>query len=449
MGMIMGIIMLMLMKDKMSWELRFWWMMLFSFFFMKNLSGVSWGEYNFYMYTDILSSILILLSFWIMGLMLLASYKSVKMNSNKKSLFSLVVLGLCLSIIMFFSMSSMLLFYMFFEMTLLPTFMLILGWGYQPERLQAGMYLMLYTVLASLPLLLGLLLISNANCSYSMEMVKYTSMKVKMSFMWMMILLMAFLVKLPMYTVHLWLPKAHVEAPIAGSMVLAGILLKLGGYGMIRFLYMFSLFDLWMEEIIMVISLWGAVMTSVICVGQSDVKSLIAYSSVGHMGMLIGGFMSKFMCGWEGGVMMMFSHGLCSSGLFCLANLLYEKMNSRSMFLYSGMLNVNSNMGLYWFLLCIANMGAPPFIGLMSEILLFMSMYMYSWSLLLIIMILVFMGGLYNLVLYVSIQCGSYMSFYNSLMKENGGEYLLIMLHLLPLLMFMLNISYLSKMFMF
>nr|WAP91508.1 NADH dehydrogenase subunit 4 [Grimpoteuthis sp.] len=448
MGLIFSLFLLLMMKSSVLWEIRFWYLMMFSFLSLKYLSSESWGIYTYYMYIDILSSILILLSFWISGLMLLASYKSIKYNNNKMLLFSFIVLMLCMLIILYFMMTSLLLFYLFFEMSLLPIVMLILGWGYQPERLQAGMYLVLYTVFASLPLLLGILMVGGKISSYLMDMFKYTSFNLNMGFLLLGVLLFAFLVKLPLYTMHLWLPKAHVEAPIAGSMVLAGVLLKLGGYGLVRLLNVFSLMNLYFDELVVLVCMWGSVMTAMVCVGQSDIKSLIAYSSIGHMGLMAGGLMSKFMCGWEGGILMMVSHGLCSSGLFCMGNLLYEKINSRSLFLYGGLLNINPITSLFWFMLCVSNMGAPPFMNLISEIMLFISLYKYSYLLVMIILIMVFMSGLYNLILYVSVQFGSNMSFYNAMYSESSSEYLLILLHLIPLLLFMLNINYLMKIFM-
>jgi NADH-ubiquinone oxidoreductase chain 4 len=194
-----------------------------------------------------------------------------------------------------FLSSSMLYFYFFFEASLIPTLFIIVGWGYQPERLQAGVYFMMYTLLVSLPLLLGLIYLQSRGLGvviWDTLMVGYGAGVEGPSGVGLnLVLLIAFLVKLPLFLVHLWLPRAHVEAPVAGSMILAGVLLKLGGYGLMRVLMKFTFLFNRLGGFVISLSLVGMVSIGLVCCRMNDLKALVAYSSVAHMGLVVSGLL--------------------------------------------------------------------------------------------------------------------------------------------------------------
>nr|YP_009694379.1 NADH dehydrogenase subunit 4 [Carabus granulatus]QEI26039.1 NADH dehydrogenase subunit 4 [Carabus granulatus] len=412
----------------------FWLNQLYYFFmsFMFMMMGsfnYLWMNISYFFGSDLLSFGLILLSFWICSLMIMASE-----SINSKSFFSNFFLFLLLMLLLFlyctFSSMNLFLFYFFFESSLIPTLILIMGWGYQPERLQAGIYLLFYTLFASLPMMLGIFYYYNNyltldffffNNIYYFNIYMYICM------------IFAFLVKMPMYMVHLWLPKAHVEAPVSGSMILAGIMLKLGGYGLLRVLSMFVLIGMSLSMLFISISLVGGFLVSLICLRQTDLKLLIAYSSVAHMGMVLGGMMTFNYWGFCGSFMMMIAHGLCSSGLFCLANISYERMNSRSMFMNKGLMNLMPSMTLWWFLLSSSNMAAPPSMNLMGEISLLNSLISWTWVSILMLMLLSFFSAVYTLFLYSYSQHGKIYSGKFSCSSGYVREYLLLFLHWFPL----------------
>jgi len=202
--------------------------------------------------------------------------------------FLFVVLILLLSLFLTFGSMNLFIFYVFFEMRLIPTLLLILGWGYQPERIQAGLYIFFYTLLASLPIIVAIFYFYEKFYSLDFFLLNdYLD-----SFLLYICTSFVFLVKIPIFFVHLWLPKAHVEAPVSGSIILAGIMLKLGGYGFIRLISLFSLVGVRVNFFFILISLFGGFLISLICLRQRDIKSLIAYSSVSHMGLVLGGLIT-------------------------------------------------------------------------------------------------------------------------------------------------------------
>nr|YP_009567667.1 NADH dehydrogenase subunit 4 [Neoeriocheir leptognathus]QBB87141.1 NADH dehydrogenase subunit 4 [Neoeriocheir leptognathus] len=435
---------ILLMKFKEDWKLVQMGLGLLSFVVGLNCF------HNMYMYMigfnlgmDYISYIMIYLSVWIMFLIIISSEK-IKAINNFSSMFILVNLILLFSLLVTFSSLNYLLFYIMFEMSLIPTLILILGWGYQPERIQAGVYMLFYTLSLSLPLLGSLLYIYMKEHSLVMMLSTCVLNMSWVNNIWYFSSVMAFLVKLPMYMFHLWLPKAHVEAPVAGSMILAGVLLKLGGYGLIRVLFMFQKISLSFTWLWVSVSLVGGVMISFLCLRQVDMKSLIAYSSVVHMSMVLCGLMIFSWWGIMGAVVVMVGHGLCSSGLFCLANMVYERIGSRSLMISKGLLNFMPSMGLWWFLFSVGNMAAPPTLNLFGEISLIVSLMSWSFLTMLGIMFMSFFSAAYTLYMYSLSQHGLFFSSLYSCSSGKVREYLVLFLHWLPLNVLILNLNLVS-----
>nr|YP_009991930.1 NADH dehydrogenase subunit 4 [Nothoprocta ornata]YP_009991943.1 NADH dehydrogenase subunit 4 [Nothoprocta pentlandii]QNN84804.1 NADH dehydrogenase subunit 4 [Nothoprocta ornata]QNN84817.1 NADH dehydrogenase subunit 4 [Nothoprocta pentlandii] len=388
---------------------------------------------------DQISAPLLVLSCWLLPLMLIASQNHLHPEpTTRKRIFICSLITIQPFILLAFSSTELTLFYISFEATLIPTLILITRWGNQPERLTAGIYLLFYTLISSLPLLIALLYLNTETGSLFMPFMKLMYPSLTLSWSGMLsglALLMAFMVKAPLYGLHLWLPKAHVEAPIAGSMLLAALLLKLGGYGIMRIAILITPLNNVLSYPFLTLALWGALMTSSICLRQTDLKSLIAYSSVSHMGLVIAACMIQTDWSFSGAMILMISHGLTSSMLFCLANTNYERTHSRILVLTRGLQPLLPLMCIWWLLANLTNMALPPTTNLMAELTIMISLF--KWSPLTIILtgLATLLTASYTLYMFLTTQRGTPPTHISTIHNSTTREHLLMTLHMIPMLL--------------
>ena len=391
---------------------------------------VDWYFIGYNLGLNLYSYYLVMLVFFIMGVIL---------NAIGDGDDFCIVLNLFLTLVLFFAFVSMrfLMFYFFFEVSLIIVYVIILKWGVGVIRLISGYYFMFYTLFFSLPLLVFILSVTydfNSSIMVTLE----TSVVYINCYLYLYIC-MGFILKIPIYIFHGWLLKAHVEAPVFGSMVLASILLKLGTYGILRFLMIFYLNSVYLSSYILVFRVVGGIFIRCVCLRQVDIKVLVAYSSVVHIGLLLGGIFTLMKLGVLGSYVLMISHGLCSSGLFYLVNVFYRETNRRLILVNKGLLIYIPSMSMLWFFLCSSNMASPVSLNLVGEILLIISLVIWIKFIFVFLIFYAFFSFVYSLYMFSYVCYGRS----NLLLKISGGlviNYFVLLVHWIPLNFLFLNL---------
>ncbi len=361
------------------------------------------GVFSWHLGIDGISLVLILLSVFLMPLCILASWKSITTRVPEYMAAFLAMESLMLGV---FSALDIFLFYIFFEGGLIPMYLIIGIWG-GSRRIYASYKFFLFTLLGSVLMLIAMLwMAQDAGTTDIPVLMAHDFPPQVQTWLWLAFFA-SFAVKMPMWPVHTWLPDAHVEAPTAGSMILAGVLLKMGGYGFIRFsLPMFPQASVELMWLVFALSVVALVYTSLVALAQQDMKKLIAYSSVAHMAFVTAGLFAFNTQGLEGAMVVMLSHGIVSAALFYCVGVVYDRMHTREIERYGGVATNMPRYAVFFMLFTMASVALPGTSGFVGEFLTLAGMFRTSTWVAALMATGVILGAAYMLWLYARVAFG-------------------------------------------
>jgi len=383
-----------------------------SFIFVYHLPwSLNWNIY-YSLGLDGISIFFILLTTLLIPFCMLISWYSIKYKIKE---FLIILLVIELLLINVFSVLDLFFFYIFFESVLIPMFFVIGIWGSRQRKIHAAYQFFFYTLLGSILMLLGIIYIYFQIGSTDIQLLNNAKFNSNVQVVLWICFFCSFSVKVPMLPFHIWLPEAHVEAPTAGSVILAGVLLKLGTYGILRFMIpLFPFANHFFLPLIFTLCLIAVIYSSCTTIRQIDLKKIIAYSSVAHMNFALLGLFVNNSLGLEGSLYLMLGHGIVSSALFLCIGILYDRYHTRNLLYYGGLVTIMPYFSIFFLIFILANIGMPGTINFIGEFLVLLGIFNFHHIVAILAGLSMVLGAIYSIWLYNRIIFGTLKS--NSLL---------------------------------